>query len=58
MKQTLLSLALFAMFATTTQAGDTKKSKKDKVKAKTENCEKQCEKGSGGTSCCAKRAQV
>ena len=53
-----MGLALLATLATAAQAGDTKKSKKDKVKAKTENCEKQCEKGSGGTGCCAKRAQV
>ncbi|MBO0930220.1 hypothetical protein [Fibrella aquatilis] len=58
MKQTLLGLALLATLATAAQAGDTRKSKKVKVKAKTENCEKQCEKGSGGTGCCAKRAQV
>ena len=58
MKQTLLGLALFATLATVAQAGDTKKSRKDNGKAKTENCEKQCDKAATGHGCCAKRAQV
>ncbi|WP_375445188.1 hypothetical protein [uncultured Fibrella sp.] len=57
MKNLLMGLALVATLSSAAFAGDTVKEKKAR-KAKTENCEKKCEKGAGGPSCCMKKAQV
>ncbi|MEZ0483902.1 hypothetical protein [Fibrella aquatica] len=57
MKNMLMGLALIATLSTVAFAGSKDKAKKEK-KAKTENCEKKCEKGTSGPSCCMKKAQA
>ncbi|XWW46090.1 hypothetical protein JYG30_01115 [Fibrella sp. USSR17] len=57
MKTVLMGLALVATLSSASFAGDTSKAKKEK-KAKAEQCEKKCEKASGGPSCCMKKAQA
>ncbi|WP_020600829.1 hypothetical protein [Spirosoma panaciterrae] len=55
MKKALLGLALLTTLTTVLFAGEIRKEKKAK-KAKAENCEKSCEKGSH--ACCMKKAQA
>ncbi len=57
MKNLLMGLALVATLSSAAFAGDTNKEKKSK-KAKAENCEKKCDKATGGPSCCMKKAQA
>ncbi|MEZ0539043.1 hypothetical protein [Fibrella arboris] len=57
MKNLLMGLALVATLSSAAFAGDAVKEKKAK-KAKAENCEKKCEKGTGGPACCMKKAQA
>ncbi|MBO0950667.1 hypothetical protein [Fibrella forsythiae] len=57
MKNILMGLALAATLSSAAFAGGVTNEKKAK-KAKAENCEKKCEKGSGGPSCCMKKAQA